>query len=113
MGVEIKRVYDDAKKSDGYRVLVDRVWPRGVKKEDARVDEWLKDVAPSTDLRKWFDHDPKKFDEFAGRYESELDGTDALAHLEELVDEHGTVTLVYAAKDTENNHARVLARVLG
>ncbi|MGC5629291.1 DUF488 domain-containing protein [Georgenia sp. Z1344] len=112
MGLRIKRVYDDAAEADGYRVLVDRIWPRGVKKEDARIDEWLKDVAPSTDLRKWFGHDPDRYEEFAGRYESELDGSDALSHLEDLVDEHRTVTLVYAAKDTEHSHAKVLAGLL-
>ncbi|MGC5614974.1 DUF488 domain-containing protein [Georgenia sp. Z1491] len=112
MGVEIKRVYDDAARSDGYRVLVDRVWPRGVKKEDAELDEWLKDVAPSTDLRKWFGHDPDRYEEFGRRYEAELEGSDALDHLAELVEEHERVTLLYAAKDTEHNHARVLAGLL-
>ena len=70
--INIKRVYDDKSKSDGYRVFIDRLWPRGVKKEDAHFDEWLKDLAPSTEPRKWFDHDPEKFDDFKKRYKKEL-----------------------------------------
>ena len=112
MGVEIRRVYDEAEDADGYRVLVDRLWPRGVAKADAHLDEWLKDVAPSPDLRTWFGHDPERFEEFATRYEAELDGSEALEHLRGLVDEHERVTLVFAAKDTEHSHARVLADLL-
>ncbi|WP_167132824.1 DUF488 domain-containing protein [Paramicrobacterium chengjingii] len=108
MGVQIKRVYDDAAKADGFRVLVDRLWPRGVKKEAADLDEWLKNVAPSPDLRTWWNHDADRMDEFEKRYRSELDENDEVAKLRDIVAEHKTVTLVYAAKDTTVNHARVL-----
>ncbi|GAB2528179.1 DUF488 domain-containing protein [Paramicrobacterium agarici] len=108
MGVEIKRVYEDAAKADGFRVLVDRLWPRGVKKEAAELDAWLKDVAPSADLRTWWNHDPDRMDEFEQRYRSELDENDAVDELRGIVDTHGSVTLVYGAKDTHVNHARVL-----
>lgn len=110
--VRIKRVYDDPATADGYRILVDRIWPRGVKKEDARVDEWLKDAGPSTDLRHWFGHDPERFPEFADRYRAELKGSDALAELRERCREHPVVTLVYGAKDTEHNQAVVLRDLL-
>ncbi|MGO1834474.1 probable uroporphyrin-III c-methyltransferase [Actinomycetales bacterium JB111] len=108
MTARIKRVYEEAEASDGYRVLVDRLWPRGVSKERAEIDEWLKDVAPSPDLRTWFGHRPERFEEFAERYAAELDGSPALEHLRELVGEHDTVTLVIAAKDPEHNHGLVL-----
>lgn len=108
MGVQIKRVYEDAAKADGFRVLVDRLWPRGVKKEAAQLDAWLKDVAPSPDLRTWWNHDPERADEFATRYRSELDDNDAVDELRDMVSEHSTVTLVYGAKDPKVNHARVL-----
>lgn len=106
--VRIKRVYDDAADGDGYRVLVDRLWPRGLSKERARLDEWLKDAAPSPDLRTWWNHDPARMDEFAARYEAELDANDAVAHIRSLVDEHAVVTLLYGARDPHVNHARVL-----
>ncbi len=112
MSVKIKRVYEDAAAADGCRVLVDRVWPRGVTKEDAKVDEWLKEVAPSTDLRKWFGHDPEKFADFGKKYRKELVDSDALAELRALVKDHKTVTLVYGAKDEEHNQAVVLQRLL-
>jgi uncharacterized protein YeaO (DUF488 family) len=108
MTARIKRVYEEAEADDGYRVLVDRLWPRGVSKDRAEIDEWLKDVAPSPDLRTWFGHRPERFDEFAERYAAELDGAPALEHLRELVGAHDTVTLVIAAKDPEHNHALVL-----
>ncbi|WP_425308303.1 DUF488 domain-containing protein [Ammonicoccus fulvus] len=110
--VRIKRVYDDAAKADGFRVLVDRVWPRGVTKEAAAIDEWLKEAGPSTELRKWFGHDPEKFEEFAKRYRSELNGSDAMETLRELHDEHGVLTLVFGAKDSEHNQAVVLRELL-
>lgn len=110
--VRVKRVYDDAAAADGYRILVDRIWPRGLRKQDARVDEWLKDVAPSTELRRWFGHDPERFPEFADRYRTELDGSQALARLRERCREHAVVTLLYGAKDTEHNQATVLGAVL-
>ncbi|WP_166999629.1 DUF488 domain-containing protein [Paramicrobacterium fandaimingii] len=108
MSVQIKRVYDDAEKADGFRVLVDRLWPRGVKKDAAELDEWLKNVAPSPDLRTWWNHDPERMDEFAKRYRSELDDNDQLDGLRDIVSKNTTVTLVYAAKDPQVNHARIL-----
>ncbi|WP_166982863.1 DUF488 domain-containing protein [Paramicrobacterium fandaimingii] len=108
MAVRIKRVYDDAEKADGFRVLVDRLWPRGVKKEAAELDEWLKNVAPSPDLRTWWNHDPERMGEFAKRYRSELDDNDEIDELREIVSKNSTVTLVYAAKDPKINHARIL-----
>lgn len=109
--LEIKRVYDAAQTEDGYRVLVDRIWPRGVSKEKAAIDEWLKEVAPSTELRKWFGHEPAKYPEFVKFYLQELTDEAHLAafqRLENLVKENKQLTLVYSAKDTENNQAVVL-----
>lgn len=110
--VRIKRVYDDAAKADGFRVLVDRIWPRGVTKEAAAIDEWLKEVGPSTELRKWFGHDPDKFDEFAKRYRAELKDSEALKTLRGFHREHGVLTLVFSAKDSEHNQAVVLRDLL-
>jgi uncharacterized protein YeaO (DUF488 family) len=110
--IRIKRVYDQADESDGYRVLVDRLWPRGVTKDRAALGEWLKAAAPSTTLRKWWDHDPAKRAGFAARYRAELlDDPTALDHLLALEREHGTVTLIYAARDPVMNHAQVLRDV--
>ena len=111
MTVALKRAYEAASNSDGTRVLVDRLWPRGVTKAKARIDVWLKDVAPSTQLRKWFGHDPGKWTEFQRRYRDELKGSEALAELRKLARE-GHVTLVYGAKDEEHNDAVVLAKLL-
>ena len=111
MTVALKRAYEAASDSDGTRVLVDRLWPRGVTKAKARIDVWLKDVAPSTQLRKWFGHDPGKWTEFQQRYRAELKGSEALAELRKLARE-GHVTLVYGAKDEEHNDAVVLAKLL-
>lgn len=113
MTVRIKRDREPKAKADGFRILVDGMWPRGVKKEELGVDLWLKDVAPSRDLRTWFGHDPEKFDEFASRYRRELEGSDALEELREAVREHGTVTLLFDAKDEEHNQAVVLRDLLG
>lgn len=109
--VRIKRVYEPAADSDGARVLVDRVWPRGVSKEEADIVWWAKDVAPSTELRKWFGHDPARWTEFQKRYRQELVGNAALQKLEGMVAK-GDVTLVYGAKDEEHNQARVLLELL-
>ncbi|TCP23490.1 uncharacterized protein YeaO (DUF488 family) [Scopulibacillus darangshiensis] len=106
-----KRAYDTVAKNDGFRILVDRIWPRGVKKEDAKIDFWLKDVAPSTPLRKWFSHDPEKFAEFKRRYTGELNNdTEKQAAVQEIKDRlhEKTVTLIYGAKDETNNHVNVL-----
>ena len=106
--VRLKRAYDDAAKADGCRVLVDRLWPRGVSKTRAALDEHLKEIAASPDLRTWWDHDPARMDEFEKRYRSELDENPAVDELRGLMKEHDVVTLVYGAKDPEINHARVL-----
>ncbi len=110
--VHIKRVYEPPAKADGYRVLVDRLWPRGLTKDKARVDLWLKDVAPSNELRKWFHHEAANWTEFRRRYERELrDNPEALQQLRDAVREHAT-TLVYGAKDEEHNQAVVLRDLL-
>jgi len=113
--VRIKRAYEAASASDGCRVLVDRLWPRGVSKERAALAEWLKDVAPSPTLRTWWNHDPERMDEFALRYRAELDSQAetqaAVAALRALIAD-GVTTLVYGAKDPRVNHARVLAEYL-
>ena len=108
MSIGLKRAYDPPQRSDGYRVLVDRIWPRGITKDDLKVDAWLKEVAPSTDLRKWFGHDPKKWDEFKRRYGRELEPH--AAALKQLVERAraGRVTLVFGAKDSEHNQAVVI-----
>ena len=111
MTVALKRAYEAASDSDGTRVLVDRLWPRGVTKAKARIDVWLKDVAPSTQRRSWFGHDPGIWTEFQRRYRAELKGSEALAELRKLARE-GHVTLVYGAKDEEHNDAVVLAKLL-
>lgn len=112
MSVRIKRIYDEPAGGDGCRVLVDRLWPRGVSKEKAALDVWLKDVAPSPELRTWFGHEPERFEEFSARYKSELDGNPAVGELRGLMKEHSSVTLLYAARDTKVNHAAVLAEYL-
>jgi uncharacterized protein YeaO (DUF488 family) len=105
----IKRAYEPAAKSDGSRILVDRLWPRGISKKKAALDGWCKEVAPSTALRKAFNHKPERFKEFARRYRAELKGNPALDELRAL---KGKVTLVYGARDPKINHAVVLAKVL-
>ena len=106
--LKLKRVYDDVSQQDGKRILVDGVWPRGIKKEDLEHDEWYKDIAPSTDLRKWFDHDADKWEEFKKKYKKELKNQKELVDkIKEDADGHN-VTLLYAAKDTEHNQAVVI-----
>ena len=107
MTFQIKRVYEPAKSSDGIRVLVDRLWPRGIKKSDARLDHWMKDVAPSPRLRLWFDHKPERFTEFSKRYKKELVGNPAVPELRKL-GKGALVTLLYGARDPQVNHAVVL-----
>jgi len=108
VSIRLKRVYDKPAKSDGHRVLIDRLWPRGVKKNQARIDQWLKDIAPSTSLRKWFKHDPRKWKEFKKKYAAELE--DRHEQVEKLVREarKRTVTLLFSAKDIEHNNAVAL-----
>ncbi|MGM8366527.1 DUF488 domain-containing protein [Virgibacillus sp. W0181] len=116
MPVQIKRIYDEADKKDGVRILVDRVWPRGMSKEDAKLDHWLKDIGPSNDLRKWFDHDPDKYDEFKKKYKQELETDeqgDALDELKEITKKHNkNITLLFSAKDENNNQAKVLKEII-
>lgn len=108
MKLNIKRVYEKPEKKDGKRILVDRVWPRGLTKEKAAIDLWLKDIAPTTELRKWFDHDPLKWKEFQKRYRQELrKNKDQVSLLKEQL-KKGPVTLLYGAKDEEHNQAIVL-----
>ena len=112
--VRVRRVYDDPEPDDGTRVLVDRVWPRGLTKDKARLDQWCKQVAPSTDLRKWYSHDPKRFEEFGRRYREELKDAEraqALQHLRELA-RSGTLTLLTATKHAEISEAAVLADLI-
>jgi uncharacterized protein YeaO (DUF488 family) len=110
--LRIKRAYEDPSATDGYRVLIDRLWPRGVSRERASLDSWERDLAPSGGLRRWFRHDPSRFGEFRRRYIEELRPEHArISELRSLARE-GTLTLVYSARDTENNDATVLAEVL-
>jgi uncharacterized protein YeaO (DUF488 family) len=112
MDIRLKRAYEPAEAADGYRVLVDRLWPRGVSKEKARLDEWARELAPSSELRRWFGHDPARFDEFRRRYLLELAAHgDELAELRKRASAR-TLTLVYAARDNEHNDAVVLADAL-
>jgi len=106
-----KRVYEPAAKEDGYRVLVDRLWPRGLTKAKAHVDLWLKEVAPSTELRKWFGHEPEKWPEFQKRYRVELNKA-ALESLRKLEKDHKKITLLYGAKSEERNQAVALLKIL-
>ena len=111
--IQLKRVYEKSSRKDGLRILVDRLWPRGLTKERAAVNLWLKDVAPSTELRKWFGHDPKRWSEFQKRYREELRGKSELtARIRQLEHEHRIVTLVFSARDEERNQAIVLRDLL-
>jgi uncharacterized protein YeaO (DUF488 family) len=113
--IAIKRAYEPAAKSDGRRILVDRLWPRGVKRDTAGIDEWMKDVAPSTALRRWFAHDPARWKEFIGRYRKELASPAVMPAIERLrkLASGRKVTLVYAAADSEHNNAVALRTILG
>lgn len=111
--INIKRIYEKAERGDGFRLLVDRLWPRGVSKDRAKLDLWLKEIAPSNALRKWFHHDPKKWPEFQKRYKAELKGNgEAVQKLKEIVKKNKTVTLLYAASDMEHNEAVVLKNII-
>jgi uncharacterized protein YeaO (DUF488 family) len=111
MNVMLKRAYESPAMSDGERILVDRLWPRGLAKVKAKIDLWLKDVAPSTELRQWFGHDPEKWSEFKKRYRAELKNNPALSELQALSHQRD-ITLVYAAKDQLHNEAVVLKEIL-
>ncbi|MCM8570836.1 DUF488 family protein [Gramella jeungdoensis] len=110
--IRTKRIYEKPYDQDGYRILVDRIWPRGVSKQAARLDEWKKEIAPSDKLRKWFDHDPEKFDEFSKKYREELKEKKELLENVRKVAKENRITLVYAAKDEKNNQAVVLKNIL-
>jgi uncharacterized protein YeaO (DUF488 family) len=112
MDVRIKRAYEEPERGDGERILVDRLWPRGLTKEKAKVDLWLKDVAPSTELRKWFAHDPARWAEFRSRYQEELKSNEGQLSLLRQEAAKGTVTLIYGAKDQVHNEAVILQRLL-
>lgn len=107
----IKRVYEQPLETDGIRILVDRLWPRGISKVRAHLDEWLKDIAPSTKLREWFSHEPDKFGEFSKLYREELEGNPEIARIRDML-KTDNVTLIYAAKDPHVNHAIVLRDVI-
>ncbi|HRN97246.1 MAG TPA: DUF488 domain-containing protein [Candidatus Saccharibacteria bacterium] len=108
MTVQIKRIYDEPAETDGYRVLVDRLWPRGVSKEKAALDEWIKEVGPTDELRKWFGHQPERYSEFKTKYQAELDANPAVKQLKDLIKTHDKVTLLYGAHDPDQNQAKVL-----
>ncbi len=110
--IKIKRAYAPAEETDGYRILVDRLWPRGISKEKAKIDLWMKSVAPSSDLRKWFGHVPERFPEFTKRYKTELAESGALDDLRKVLSEHPDATLLFAAHDEEHNNAVVLKELL-
>lgn len=111
--IRIKRVYEELGDDDGHRILIDRLWPRGISKENAHIDLWLKEIAPSTELRKWFNHDPEKWEEFKKLYRDELsEKKEMINQIKELEQKHETVTLLFSAKDTEHANAKVLLEVL-
>lgn len=111
--IQVKRIYDSVTEDDGYRVLIDRLWPRGFSKEDAKVDLWMKEIAPSTELRKWFHHDPDKWMEFQQRYKDELvNKKELIDQLLKLEKEKKVITLLFSAKDRKKNQAMVLIEVL-
>ncbi len=112
--IRIKRVYEALEENDGYRILIDRLWPRGISKENAHIDLWIKEIAPTTELRKWFNHDPEKWEEFQKLYKKELSEKEEMVNqIRELEQKHKTVTLLYSAKDTEHANAKVLLEVVG
>ena len=112
MDIQTKRIYEKPANSDGTRILIDRVWPRGVSKGDAKLDEWMKEIAPSTELRKWFDHEEERFDDFSKKYKKELENHSKLVQqlLEKAKDKR--LTLLYGAKDEKHNQAIVLKNYL-
>lgn len=109
---QVKRIYEPREPTDGYRVLVDRVWPRGMTKANAAIDLWLKEAGPSTALRKWFGHDPTKWDEFKRRYTEEIEFAEAFKTLQNIGRDHAVVTLLYSARDETRNQAVALREFL-
>ncbi|MEM1996008.1 MAG: DUF488 family protein [Thermoplasmatales archaeon] len=112
MVLKLKRVYEGYSKDDGFRVLVERLWPRGVSREEAHIDLWLKEIAPSTELRKWFSHKDERWDEFQRRYKEELRNNIALRTLKSVIADHDVVTLVFSARNEAHNNAVVLYDML-
>ncbi len=111
--IKSKRTYEPLGDDDGYRILIDRLWPRGLSKENSHIDLWIKDIAPSTELRKWYDHDIDKWEEFEKKYRAELKSkTEFIKQILELEKEHKTITLLFSAKDTEHANANVLIQIL-
>jgi uncharacterized protein YeaO (DUF488 family) len=109
----LKRIYEPYSKQDGYRILIDRLWPRGISKEKAHLDFWLKDIAPSTELREWFNHEEKKWEEFKKKYMKELKkNEEATSQLKEILKKHKKVTILFGAKDEEHNQAVVIEEFL-
>ncbi|MCL4490872.1 MAG: DUF488 domain-containing protein [Nitrospirae bacterium] len=108
--VKVKRIYEQASPDDGRRILVDRLWPRGIKKDKADIDEWVKEIAPSNELRKWFSHEPSRWQEFKSKYKDELKGKTEL--VEKLRAGKGTTTLLFSARDAEHNNAVALKEIL-
>ena len=112
MAIRLKRAYDKPAKNDGHRVLIDRIWPRGVSREDAQLDEWLKEIAPSTELRKWFNHDVSRWEEFKKRYHRELDANVKLVDRLAQIEQNGRLTLVFGAADRKHNNGVALKEYL-
>ncbi len=111
--MRLKRVYEEAEKSDGFRILVDRLWPRGISKEKAHIDMWLRDIAPSHELRHWFGHDPAKWKEFQERYKAELESKqEEIVEFQKIIEEEQVVTLLFSASDEKHNNAVALTKIL-
>jgi uncharacterized protein YeaO (DUF488 family) len=110
--IRIRRIYEPIETSDGFRILVDRLWPRGVKKENAHLDLWMKEIAPSTALRKWFNHEPEKWEVFRSKYQTELKGSAALKELSTLTKKHKVITLLFSAKDPVHNQAAAIKKIM-
>ncbi len=113
MTIKVKRVYEKSEKEDGYRILVDRLWPRGISKDEAKINMWLKEIAPSNELRKWFSHDPAKWNSFMEKYKRELEGKkEIIEQIKALEKENGIVTFLYSAKDEKHNNAIALKNII-
>lgn len=111
--IKIKRAYDKHSKEDGYRILVDGLWPRGISKDDAKIDLWLKEISPSSELREWFSHDPKKWEGFKSKYRDELkEKAELVKEIKRIEKEKKTITLLYSTKDEQHNNVVVLSEIL-
>jgi uncharacterized protein YeaO (DUF488 family) len=112
MIINVKRIYEPYSERDGYRILIDRLWPRGMKKEDAHIDKWLKEIAPSTELRNWYNHEPEKWEQFRLKYNAELTMSIALEELLSDLNQHKTVTFLFSSREEKINHAIVLKQFI-